>query len=122
MWPEALPGTFAKLIENFARPLRIDGIRHLHRRAEVRTLCTLRPPQWITRTVAAAAQALLRILLHLLGHLLGTLAHLFERLPLLIARFVEIALLQRIFGLAHRIFCVAELFGITGAHLIEVFF
>src|SRR4029078_3071679 len=93
LWPEALPGPFAKLIENFARPVRVDGIRHLHRRTEVRTLRTLRPSQWITRTIAAAAQTLMRILLHLLGHLLGTLAHLFERLPLLIARFVEIALL-----------------------------
>ena len=83
---------------------------------------TLRPSQWITRTVAATAQALLRILLHLLGHLLGTLAHLFEGLPLLIARFVEHRPASAHLRLTHRILGIAELFGIAGADLIEVFF
>jgi len=119
-WPVRVSETAAKLLEDFTRTLDVDLVWDAHGCTLIGAFGPLRASQRITRGITVAAIALRRVLHHLFGHLLGTLAHLIEGAALFARCFGQIAVIQRLLGVAHGMLGVLQLLRAHAGTVAEV--
>src|SRR5262249_28845388 len=94
--------TAAELVEHFTRALNVDFVGNLHRQAEIGPVRAVGTAERIAAVIAGTlARLRFGALHHLLGHGLRTLSQPVERKRLLLRCPLEVAVADRLLGVAH---------------------